>query len=314
MGPDRVPVTYIGGMGRSGSTVLADLAAGAAGAVSVGEVRYLWTRGLGDNQLCSCGAPFRECAFWTDVLREAFGGDLPEWAAKAEYASRAVDRMRYVPALCAPALRNGEFRAAHRQWCDVSQRLYGAIHDVSGGAAIIDSSKDPSYVFALRSVSQLRVNLVHLVRDSRAVAYSWTRHKLRPEIHWQQQYMNRMSPLRSAKSWLRCNLLLEVFRLRYGNVLRLRYEDFTADPEAAVARVAAVATARAAPAADGAVPGGLRHSISGNPVRFERGPLRIVADNAWQQELPRGVCYSVTAMTSPLLAAYDYPLSLGAAS
>ena len=44
--PDPVRVLYVAGAGRSGSTVLANLLGEVPGFVSVGEVRFLWERGL----------------------------------------------------------------------------------------------------------------------------------------------------------------------------------------------------------------------------------------------------------------------------
>ena len=41
-----VPVLYIGGWGRSGSTLLAHVLAEVPGFVSVGELRYVWQGGL----------------------------------------------------------------------------------------------------------------------------------------------------------------------------------------------------------------------------------------------------------------------------
>ena len=60
-------VLYIGGMGRSGSTLLAYLLGQLQGYVVAGELKFIWQNGIRDNELCGCGAPFRECAFWQGV-------------------------------------------------------------------------------------------------------------------------------------------------------------------------------------------------------------------------------------------------------
>jgi len=69
-----VPVLYIGGWGRSGSTLLAHVLGEVPGFVSVGELRYVWQAGPGANELCGCGLQFAECPFWTAVGEQAFGG------------------------------------------------------------------------------------------------------------------------------------------------------------------------------------------------------------------------------------------------
>jgi hypothetical protein len=51
---------------------------------------------------------------------------------------------------------------------------------------------------------------------------------------------------------------------------------------------------------------GLGHSISGNPMRFERGPRVVRLDNEWEAGLPARAQRVVTALTLPLLHRYDY--------
>src|SRR4051794_38468775 len=62
-------IVYIGGTGRSGSTLLARLLSGVPGVVAVGELRYVLDRGMTQDHLCGCGRPFRACPFWHDVFQ-----------------------------------------------------------------------------------------------------------------------------------------------------------------------------------------------------------------------------------------------------
>ena len=62
-------VIFLAGSTRSGSTVLECELAAAVGGVGVGEVRYAWQRGIADDNLCSCGARFSDCVFWSHVSR-----------------------------------------------------------------------------------------------------------------------------------------------------------------------------------------------------------------------------------------------------
>ncbi|HEX2192960.1 MAG TPA: sulfotransferase [Acidimicrobiales bacterium] len=298
----RPAVIYIGGTGRSGSTLLAGLLGGLRGHVAVGELRYVWTRGLAENHLCECGAPFRSCPFWTDVFGEAFGGfdeSHPEAVARL---ARRVDRIRHIPRLAVPPLRSARFRADLAQLGDVLHRLYAAVLAVSGASFVVDSSKDPSYAFLLCALPSLDVSLVHLVRDSRAVAYSWTRRRVRPEIHWKVEYMRQRPPLLTARRWVQYHLLFELLERRVPRRLRIRYEDVAADPEAAVARVAELTGAARGPVPTSALSG---HSVGGNPLRFEE-PRPVRADTAWMEEMAPDDRRVVTAVTAPLLARYGY--------
>ena len=306
----RTPVLYIGGAGRSGSTVLAVLLGRYEGFVAVGELRYLWDRGVAQNHLCGCRRPFRECPFWTDVLTEAFGGmdaaermDVPEQAAR-------VDRVRFVPALSQRRLRPPPLTRRLADYGEILSRLYRSIATVSGAAVVVDSSKDPSYAFVLENTPGVELSVVHLVRDSRAVAYSWTRARVRPEVHWQVEYMQRRKPLRTALVWEANNLMFEELGRRHPRFLRLRYEDFVARPDPTVADLAGL------PGGGGGGGGGAEpvlrtgddfvHSISGNPSRFEDGPVRIAVDDEWREKLPPRDRRVVTAVTAPLLVRYGY--------
>ena len=64
-GPARV--LYLGGIGRSGSTLLERMLGQIPGTCSLGEVVHLWARGIRDNERCGCGDTFHACPFWTSV-------------------------------------------------------------------------------------------------------------------------------------------------------------------------------------------------------------------------------------------------------
>jgi len=70
---NAMKVLYIGGSGRSGTTIIGNILGSARGFVHVGELRYIFDRGLIQNRLCGCSAPFRRCSVWNEVLLQAFG-------------------------------------------------------------------------------------------------------------------------------------------------------------------------------------------------------------------------------------------------
>jgi hypothetical protein len=114
--------------------------------------------------------------------------------------------------------------------------------------------------------------------------------------------MRRRSPIQSAVHWDVHNLLLEILAVRDRTALRVRYEDLVADPDAVVRSTCrALGDLRDAPTA--AVE---RHSISGNPMRFESGPVRVRLDDEWKEAFATGDRTLVTLTTAPLLARYGY--------
>src|SRR5215208_4373820 len=62
-----VKVLYIAGLGRSGSTILANTLGQIKGFFSGGELNFIWKHALIENRLCGCGRPSQECEFWGPV-------------------------------------------------------------------------------------------------------------------------------------------------------------------------------------------------------------------------------------------------------
>ncbi|MEN3314763.1 MAG: hypothetical protein V7605_997 [Acidimicrobiaceae bacterium] len=298
-------VLYIAGTGRSGSTLLARLLGAYRGFLPVGELRYLWDRGLAENHLCGCRVPFRSCPFWSEVLTRAFGGVSEAERLDVPRLAKAVDRIRHVPELTVAGLRTPGFRRAFADYADVLGRLYASILEVAPGSVVVDSSKDPSYAFVLDAVAGVDASFVHLVRDSRAVAHSWTRRRPRPEIHWTTEHMHQRPAVRSGYKWNQHQLLVEVLRLTRPRFALLRYEDLVDDAEASVARLAALASGSQPPALLEAGEAPFLHNISGNPIRFD-GPAPVLADDEWRQALGRRDRRAVTLVTAPLLLRYGY--------
>lgn len=307
-------VLLIGGTGRSGSTLLHRLLGQLPGFVAVGELRYLWTETLAENRLCGCGERFLACRFWSGVGRRAFGGwdrvDVEEVAA----LQRSVARHRHIPLLALPDVAPARYRARLGRYHRTLQATYRAIHEASGASVIVDSTKDPAYAFALRRMPGIDVRLLHLVRDSRGVAWSWAKVVRSPEVVDRQHYMRRFSPLMTGVRWDTYNLMVE--SLGSFGVPRqfLRYERLVEDAGAALTAIASFAgrpvDARGLSFLElGGARLGVHHTVAGNPMRMAAGHVDIRADEAWRTSMPWWQRAAVTAVTWPLLRHYSYSMS-----
>jgi hypothetical protein len=300
-------VLFIGGWGRSGSTLLVRLLGETPGVVAVGELRLLALRGLSENPLCGCGARFRDCPFWTEVGDEAYGGWDAAPAEDLAALDRAVVRVRTLPGLLAPALVPS-FRSRLRAYLEQMERIYGAIAKVSGASLVIDSGKAPHYALALRHARALELSVAHLVRDSRAVAYSWQRHK---SLMDRERYMDVHSPARSGYRWLLYNALVDL-AAGSGVPRRLvRYESLAAAPREELEGLLAFAGRPAAPGDldflnGSAASVGVHHLMYGNPDRFVQGKVEIRPDLEWQASMRSFDRVLVSALTLPLLVRYGY--------
>nr|WP_274613872.1 sulfotransferase [Streptomonospora nanhaiensis] len=301
---------FVGGMGRSGSTLIERLLGELPGVCSVGEVVHMWRRALVDGELCGCGSPFAECGFWTAVGRAAFGGWERVDPREVLALKDAVDRTRYVPALlrgrppAALAERVGRYT-------DLYDRLYGAVARVSGCRVVVDSSKHASLAACLRHRYGRGLRLLHVLRDPRAVAHAWAKRVPRPDATATspEQEMARYSAGRAALQWTAQNEILAWLTRDGVPTRRVRYEDFTADPVAEFRGIAAFAGHRGGSlpvAADGTARLSPAHTVSGNPMRFSTGAVRVRADLSWRSGLAPLNRVAVSALTCASRRRFGY--------
>jgi UDP-N-acetylglucosamine transferase subunit ALG13 len=304
---DDLRVVFIGGQGRSGSTLIERALGELPGVVSVGETVHLWDRGLRDNELCGCGQPFRVCSFWSQVGDVAFGGWDRLDADTAVDLRFSVDRNRYLPMLLRPGL-SSRYQRRHQQYLERLSRLYRAIAEVAGASVIIDSSKHASYALLLSRMPSVDLRLLHVVRDSRAVAHAWTKTVARPEAGGIP--MPVYGPAKAAVLWDVQNAVIEQLG-RTHPYLRVRYEDFVRAPKDALVDAARLSGVDDVGTVLGMLDGdtlslGPSHTVAGNPMRFVSGNVTIRSDETWQMDMPTGRRRLVGALTLPLQHHYGY--------
>jgi len=306
-------VLYLAGLGRSGSTLLTRLLGQIEGVCSVGEIHHLWKTGApraAADELCGCGETYADCGFWLDRLAAAAQGggvDLERMRSLQE----EVSRIRRIPRLESGG--DAAFEAAVEEYAGFWSRLYAELREATGARVILDASKDLGPLFFLDRVEGIEVRVLHLVRDPRGVAFSWSQRKLRPEFVDREVYMNRHGVLDVALRWWYSNLLADRASRRFPHTMRLRYEDFVAEPKAALETICAFADLDGADLSflDGRSARISRgdHSLSGNPMRFDSGALTIRADMRWHQEMSAAGRWATAALTWPLRRRYAYSWS-----
>ena len=306
---ETIRVVYIGGWGRSGSTLLARALGQVPGYAYAGEVRELWRRGCVENQPCGCGERFADCEFWSRVGQEAFGGwdRLP--ISEVLGLRYAVDRGWTAPALLPERTRTRFDDRVARSRAFLGP-LYRAMARVAGAGTILDSSKLPGHALLLRGVDGLDVRLVHLVRDSRGVAYSWRKVADRDPMGTSGPLL-RYAAVSASTRYLYYNALIRRAG-RGGRYLLVRYEDFVAEPRRVLERILRFSDGPPAPerlsfVRDAELLLTPDHTVDGNPVRFHVGPTRLRPDSEWETRLPRPDRIAVTALTYPMLRSYGYP-------
>lgn len=302
-------IVYVAGSGRSGSTLLDRLLGQVPGFVSTGELARLWDNGLRDNRRCGCGVPFRDCAFWTQVGRQAYGGWSRVDVDRALYLQRTVRRHRYLPLNHLPGAE--AYRCRREELCQLLDPLYRAVAAVSGCPVVVDSSKELVYASVLRHAFGDCLRVVHLVRDARGVAHSWTRAVDAQSGGPGPLELDRYSPVRSALRWSGYNVALELLGMFGTRLRRLRYEDLIAAPAEQVRSIMAFAGLDPAGTGLAFLTGGqaiigVNHTVAGNPMRFAQGQIALRRDDAWRQSMRAGQRRVVTLLAAPALVHYGY--------
>lgn len=272
-----IPVIYVIGSGRSGSTLLGQLLGGHSEVFYAGEVynyrnSHLHAR-AGRERWCSCGKSVEGCDFWTRIR-----GRLAE-----EFDDPLVD------------LKDRDPETFERH----NAALFRALLAETGRRVIVDASKRHYRLDLMLGSNAFDVTIVHLVRDARAYGQSIlkTRHKAgRPASAYYTKMWN----------WQRKNLAMKALYGRKPRYELVRYEELASDPEGVVARLLAHVGLRVE---EGQLDRARHefHDFSGNlrarlknvrPVQLQTSYL----DNLDGQRWALG-----TAMVAPGLAAFGYP-------
>lgn len=264
-------VIYIAGAGHSGTTLL-DLALDTSpDTFSVGELKHLdaFLSAADQKRVDDTGAAANESRFWS-WFYEHQDRYLPH--TRTERVLSLKNRLHI--------LLLGKPTTVPQRYID-NEQLYSDIQAqaaaVTGSepVTIIDSSKVLSRLIELNERTEIKLYVVHVIRDVRGVAYS---------------YYKRGRPTAGRVfEWLASNLGTARYakkNLPAGRYLRIRYEDFAAKPEATLQQII--------------IPVGLHldttdiskqlnqrtsYRFGGNGMRTQ-AISNIKPDTSWQKKLP----------------------------
>tara|TARA_B100000029_G_scaffold339371_1_gene331583 strand:+ start:692 stop:1648 length:957 start_codon:yes stop_codon:yes gene_type:complete len=304
----RLRLIYIVGAGRSGSTVLDTVLGNHPDTISVGELSNVHRSAWLNNEFCACGDRAGDCEFWSDV-KSRWQAMSPGVTVQSYLGLR--DRFeRFRPA----ALWRTEAAAlwqtsAARTYLEQTGHLLEAIAGVSGRRVIVDSSKTPLRARWLFRVPGIDVRLIHLVRDSRAVAWSRKKALDRDLTAGVQHALEARPAWYSVVYWTVSNLLAARLRRRAGDRgVLVRYEDFVQDPASELVRIGDACGLDCEPLAASLQAGDafdVGHTVAGNRLRMA-GAVRLKADYDWIEKLPHADRQTCWRLSGWLMRQYDY--------
>ncbi|MGD8352212.1 MAG: sulfotransferase [Nitrospirota bacterium] len=301
---EKIKVLYIGGSLRSGSTLLERILGQIGDFFPVGELHNVWKAGYTGNLLCGCGKAFKDCDFWSAVTKKAFGSGMedPGNVERAVMLQKSVSRVKKLPFLGLGKLRRN--LEAYRD--EYLNPLLSAIRETCGDKIVVDSSKAPAPLYLLLKTGIVDIHVVHLVRDSRAVAYSYSRKKPRPEVADRQEFMEIYSSFKVSKRWMSMNMwpLFIKRHIQPDRYMALTYESMASNPKEAIGRILDFVGVRSDLSFfldDFTVDLRPTHSVLGNPMRFDSGAVEISYDGEWVTKLGLMDRLIVDVMTYPVM-------------
>ena len=311
----RVNVLFLDGAARSGTTMLARMIGAQPQFMTVGEAVRIWHFGVIGNARCSCGRKFSACTFWREVGDSAPGlYDTNAAGRYVKFLDAFVLKSRSLPWLWTATGRRHLERAIPAGFLEDISRLYHAVRTVSGAKVVVDSSKAAAYRFILGLAPDLNMTAVHLIRDPRAVAFSWQRESALSVFDRSDDSLRfeKRGALVAGVDWVLQNYSTEVVNRLVDNAsYRLRYEDLVLRPEPTVQEFVRTTTTALA-LGDGSA---RRQDptielpevhIFGNPIRFTVGPVPIRLDDEWCRAMSPQSRILTTAIASPLISRYGY--------
>lgn len=266
---ERVPLLYIAGSSHSGSTLLDMLLGSHPRIESVGEAKKIAAVAAqmraGGEPLCTCRETVAACAFWRATMPQD-----PE-TLKSDAEANA-DFFRHV-------LR------------------------VGGKQIALDSSKSPGRARMLAKSQLFDLTVVHLVRDSRAVAHSNRRKQAKTAGGRNPDY----DLVPTVRGWNKLNLRARrLFRGEAVRHLPVRYEDLTRDP-ATVLRGVLSAVGLSWHESVLRYREQIHHNIEGNRMRMGSDST-IRADDEYLRAMTARDWWTATLLSWRGLRAFGYPL------
>lgn len=251
-----IKVVFILGTGHCGSTLL-DMLLGAHPKIEgLGEVLNIF-RGMS----CTCGKKDYKCSFWVEASNTLSLKHFDIFRKKIDFL---IDRKQFLR-------KTDRMPVDYMVYIRENEQLFTNVLNASGAEILVDSSKSTARVALLSSSEIIEPVLIHLVRDGRAVTWS---------------YMKKYGhPLRCMMNWMLYNIKASILIRRYSSLehIFIRYEDLATHPDIVLRELMKKLNL---PYNEDMLDfrNSEQHQIGGNRMKFRSEGIQL--DRAWKRDMP----------------------------
>lgn len=301
---NKIPVLYIAGTGRNGSTLMERVLNEIPSFFTAGELGQGWV--FYKEKHCLCGKQFDECPVWESIVKEVARrkvepGSIIEANNKYNKKGTITTFLKLLRLKKKQALPDD-----FKQYLKGLQILYSVIAKKRNCKIMTDSTPLALYGYYLSLVPSIDLYVVHLVIDPRGFAHSGSKIKFASgNVPWSPK----IHPFRSAFSWLKRNWFIErVLSRKKGRYLRVHYEDFIENPIQTLKEIGALLGIKLEPndlIKNNTIHLGENHFSAGNiDAITKQGKIVLKLDERWKRDMKWWNIVLVTLITWPLFLKY----------
>jgi hypothetical protein len=167
----KITYIYILSQRYSGSTLLSFLLATHPAIATIGERRKFYNKAIRPDQeagqLCSCGATFQACEYWTPI-REVVSERLSPQQLSTNFTEFELFNTRLLNKIWDKLPPMGLFRQKRQQQYQANQILVEEILRTAEKSVFLDSSKTYKHLRHLSQIPEFDFQVIWLSRDPRA--------------------------------------------------------------------------------------------------------------------------------------------------
>jgi hypothetical protein len=168
---NKITYIYILSQRYSGSTLLSFLLATHPAIATIGERRKFYNKAIQPDQeagqLCSCGATFQDCTYWT-YIRDAVHKRLSKQQLSSNFTEFELFDKRLFNKIWDKLPPLGLFQQKRQQQYKANQVLVEEILRKANKSVFLDSSKTYKHLRHLSQIPEFDFQVIWLSRDPRA--------------------------------------------------------------------------------------------------------------------------------------------------